>query len=45
MGIPGEPNKDKAVCTCGNDKFFVYVTVIIDDARLYCTECHNEWEG
>lgn len=35
-----EKIKDKVICKrCGNDKFRVYVTIIIDDARLYCTKC------
>lgn len=32
--------EDKMVCkNCGNDTFRVYITVIIDDARLYCSKC------
>mgnify|MGYP003433151187 CR=1 FL=1 len=32
--------KDKVVCDkCGSDTFRVYVTIIIDDARLYCAKC------
>lgn len=35
-----EPDKDKQVCKkCGNDTFRVYITTIIDDARLYCSKC------
>ena len=35
-----ENPKEKVVCnTCGNDTFRVYITIIIDDARLYCTKC------
>jgi ribosomal protein L37E len=35
-----EVKKDKVVCRkCGNDAFRVYITVIIDDARLYCSKC------
>ncbi len=32
--------KDKVICkTCGSDTFRVYIEIIIDDARLYCTKC------
>lgn len=34
---------DKCVCECGNDSFRVYITTIIDDARLYCNKCCKEW--
>ena len=35
-----EKKKDKVICKhCGNDTFRVYITIIIDDARLYCTNC------
>ena len=35
-----EPVNTKLVCSkCGNDTFHVYITIIIDDARLYCTKC------
>lgn len=38
--------KEKAICKeCGNDSFRVYVTIIIDDARLYCSKCGEPWEG
>jgi hypothetical protein len=35
-----EPSEEKQVCNrCGNDTFRVYIRIIIDDARLYCTQC------
>lgn len=35
-----EQPENKQVCKkCGNDTFKVYVSVIIDDARLYCAKC------
>jgi ribosomal protein L37E len=35
-----EQPEEKLVCKkCGNDTFRVYITIIIDDARLYCTKC------
>lgn len=34
--------KDKFKCKCGNDTFRVYATVVIDDARLYCSKCSKE---
>lgn len=35
-----EQPENKQVCKkCGNDTFKVYVSVIIDDARLYCANC------
>jgi len=38
--ITDEPKKDKIICkNCGHDSFCVYVTIIIDDARLYCAKC------
>jgi hypothetical protein len=38
------PN-EKMICdTCGNDSFRVYITVFIDDARLYCARC-GEYKG
>lgn len=41
----GESPKEKMVCnTCGNDTFRVYITTIIDDARLYCTKCGKDPE-
>lgn len=40
-----EDPKEKIVCnTCGNDMFRVYITIIIDDARLYCTKCGKDPE-
>ena len=40
-----EKPHEKAVCkTCGNDTFRVYISVIIDDARLYCTKCGKDPE-
>ena len=39
-----EPDKDKCICAkCGCDNFNSYVTNIIDDARLYCSDCKTEW--
>ncbi len=41
-----ENKKDKAVCNhCGNDTWRVYCTIIIDDARLYCSKCGKFWCG
>ncbi len=35
-----EQPENKQVCEkCGNDTFRVYINIIIDDARLYCTKC------
>ncbi len=35
-----EPLNEKQLCrNCGNDTFRVYIKIIIDDARLYCTKC------
>jgi len=35
--------KDKYFCdSCGNDTFYVYITIIIDDARVYCSKCGEE---
>ncbi len=35
-----EPPKEKQVCKhCGNDTFRLYITIIIDDARMYCAVC------
>jgi hypothetical protein len=35
-----EPKKDLMICKfCGNASWRVYITVIIDDARCYCTKC------
>lgn len=32
--------ENKQICeNCGNDSFRVYITVIVDDARLYCSKC------
>lgn len=40
-----EDPKEKMTCnSCGNDTFRVYVTTIIDDARLYCTKCGKDPE-
>lgn len=40
-----EDPKEKMICnSCGNDTFRVYCTVIIDDARLYCTKCGKDPE-
>jgi ribosomal protein L37E len=40
-----ENPEEKVVCkTCGNDTFRVYITTIIDDARLYCTKCGKDPE-
>jgi len=35
-----EKSEEKVKCRiCGNDTFRVYMKVIIDDARLYCSQC------
>lgn len=35
-----EPTKDKMTCeNCKHDKMIVYITVIVDDARIYCANC------
>jgi ribosomal protein S27AE len=35
-----EPITEKVICNkCGNNTFRVYVKIIIDDARLYCSKC------
>jgi ribosomal protein S27AE len=35
-----EPEEEKQVCSkCGNDSFRVYIRIIIDDARIYCSKC------
>lgn len=40
-----ENPKEKVICnTCGNDTFRVYISIIIDDARLYCTKCGKDPE-
>jgi len=40
---PNEKNEkpeEKLVCiNCGNDTFRVYIKIIIDDARIYCSKC------
>lgn len=33
---------DKELCQCGCDQFRVYISVVIDDARLYCVKCGEE---
>lgn len=39
-------DKDKVICDhCGNDTFKVYIRIIIDDARLFCSKCGKEWLG
>lgn len=30
---------DLMICECGNTSFKVFITNIIDDARLYCDKC------
>lgn len=41
-----ENPKEKIVCNnCGNDTFKVYITTVIDDARLYCTKCGKDPEN
>jgi ribosomal protein S27AE len=42
--VPPEEQKEnqdeKQICSkCGNDSFRVYIRIIIDDARLYCSKC------
>ena len=40
-----ENPKEKVICkTCGNDTFRVYISIVIDDARLYCTKCGKDPE-
>jgi len=35
-----ENPQEKVICKkCGNDTFRVYITTVIDDARLYCAKC------
>ena len=35
-----ERSEDKMICEkCGNDTFRVYITLMIDDGRLYCAKC------
>jgi ribosomal protein L37E len=35
-----EKKQEKVICEkCGNDTFRIYITLIIDDARLYCANC------
>lgn len=35
-----EKTPEKVICEkCGNDTFRVYITLFIDDARLYCAKC------
>ncbi len=39
-----EKPENKQVCkNCGNETFHVYITVIIDDARLFCAQCGQFW--
>ena len=39
-----EAEKNRCKCDeCGNETFRVYITNIIDDARLYCELCGEEW--
>lgn len=41
-----ENPSEKVICkSCGNDTFRVYITTIIDDARLYCTKCERDPEN
>ncbi|MBC8428509.1 hypothetical protein H8D04_01355 [bacterium] len=41
-----EKEENKAICEeCNGSEFNVYITVIIDDARLYCTNCGTDWSG
>ena len=46
---PKEQNENienKQIChKCGNDSFRVYINIIIDDARLYCSKCGKFWYG
>jgi ribosomal protein S27AE len=35
-----EPAEEKQVCVhCGNDTFRLFITLFIDDARMYCAKC------
>lgn len=39
-----EKQSNMCVCpVCNSTVFRVYITHIIDDARLYCFECGEEW--
>ena len=37
-----EKSDSKVICSCGSDSFRIYIDVIIDDARLYCSICGKE---
>ena len=40
MNEKDENKKDLVVCEeCGCADFRVYISIIIDDARLYCADC------
>ena len=35
-----EDSQDTVICEkCGNDTFRAYITIIVDDIRLYCDRC------
>ena len=36
---------DKQICEkCGNENFRVYVSAILNDARIYCSACNYQWQ-
>ena len=35
-------DKYKQICKCGNDTFYAYIKIIIDDAILICSKCGEE---
>jgi hypothetical protein len=38
-----EAKDDIVICEiCGNNSFRVYISIIIDDARLYCNKCGHQ---
>ncbi len=40
MNESEELTNEKIICNkCGSDKFRVYISVIVDDARFYCIKC------
>jgi len=45
MNIKKENEKDKIKCSCGSCDFVVYITYIIDDARIYCSKCKKDFGG
>lgn len=37
-----ENQSDIIICKCGCNDFKVFITAIIDDARIYCSKCGAE---